>query len=236
MDRLIEVKSLTKRDKAGRSILSNVSFVVNEGEHVAILGPQGAGKTTLAQIICGFEKADQGEVVLRMDDWMALPEQRRAAVRNTWMGYLPSYVHIVDALTLEQNMELSYELCHGRRSGKKRRNEKIGHILEVLRLTTYRHYRNASLDPLKRCQAGLAVQLVRDPEILVIDDSFMYLGLRESEVLRPMMEQLTQSMSILFLGSSEPEWMDCDRICRINHGVIQEDAYENHKKSDSICI
>lgn len=106
---IIRVEGLSRQYSTKGSVikaLNNVSFDVNEGEFVAIMGESGSGKSTLLQIIGGLEKPNSGSVNIDGIDITKLSANKRAAFRKKFVGYIFQFFYLQSFLTLRQNIEL----------------------------------------------------------------------------------------------------------------------------------
>ena len=113
---LLEVKSLKKVYKTrfgGQSVeaLKNVTFTVEEGEYVAIMGESGSGKTTLLNILAALDKATSGVVLLDGMDFSKIKESNVAAFRRDNLGFVFQEFNLLDTFTLEDNIYLPLVLA-----------------------------------------------------------------------------------------------------------------------------
>jgi lipopolysaccharide export system ATP-binding protein len=109
----ITTQALFKSYK-GRTVVSNVSIDVQQGEIVGLLGPNGAGKTTTFYMVVGLIKPDQGSVFLNEQDITKLPMYKRAQMG---IGYLPQEASVFRKLTVEDNILAVLEMTKAHQSG-----------------------------------------------------------------------------------------------------------------------
>lgn len=103
---MLELININKGYADGRQVLSNLSYCLNEGEYVAVMGDSGVGKSTLLNIIAGLDRPDTGEIL--MDDVVVstLDDDAATRLRREKMGFIFQAFHILPHLTLSQNVAL----------------------------------------------------------------------------------------------------------------------------------
>ena len=127
---VLEVKELTKKYGQGESeviALDQVSFSVERGEFVAIIGASGSGKSTLMNMIGGIDHPTSGSVIIEGNDISSMNEDALAIFRRRNLGIIYQFYNLIPTLTAEENIALPWKL-DGRKENKKRLTE-IVHML-----------------------------------------------------------------------------------------------------------
>ena len=127
---VLEVKELTKKYGQGESeviALDQVSFSVERGEFVAIIGASGSGKSTLMNMIGGIDHPTSGSVVIEGNDISSMNEDALAIFRRRNLGIIYQFYNLIPTLTAEENIALPWKL-DGRKENKKRLTEMV-HML-----------------------------------------------------------------------------------------------------------
>ena len=125
--KILEVKNLSKTYGKGDTMvkaLDNVSFSVEKGEFVAIIGPSGSGKSTLLHILGGVDVPTSGNVIINDTDISTLDETALAIFRRRQIGLVYQFYNLIPILTVEENLTLPL-LLDGRKPDKKQINELI---------------------------------------------------------------------------------------------------------------
>ncbi|TPG13693.1 LPS export ABC transporter ATP-binding protein [Sphingomonas oligophenolica] len=161
----LQVVSIAKSyDK--RTVLTDVSVTVGQGEVVGLLGPNGAGKTTCFYSVMGLVKPDSGRIMLDGENITGLPMYRRAIMG---LGYLPQETSIFRGLSIEKNILTVLELSE---PDKAVRARKLETLLDDFGLTKLRASPAMALSGGERRRAEIARALAADPKIMLLDEPF----------------------------------------------------------------
>lgn len=161
----LSVRNLRKSYRK-RVVIRDVSLDLHRGEVVALLGPNGSGKTTVFYAIAGLIDAEAGQVIVDGRDVSALPMYRRA---NEGIGYLPQEMSIFRGLNVEENILAILEIAEPRKRERRRRLE------ELLADFGIEHLRRApalSLSGGERRRVEIARCLAAKPKYLLLDEPF----------------------------------------------------------------
>ena len=159
------VRSLRKSYRK-RLVIRDVSMTLNRGEVVALLGPNGSGKTTCFYAIAGLITPEGGQVVIDGRDVTALPMYRRARLG---IGYLPQEVSIFRGLSVEDNILAVLEIAVADRH---KRRERLEELLSEFSITHLRRAPALALSGGERRRAEIARCLAADPKYLLLDEPF----------------------------------------------------------------
>ena len=149
--------------------LNGVSFTVQCGERVALLGPNGAGKSTILKLSVGLLTPDRGEVLIK--GYSPLSAEARRLI-----GYLPEDASPYFILTVRENLEYIASL-----RGVKDVKERVEQLLDLLELREYERKRVGSLSRGNRQKLAIALALLHNPEILLLDEPLNYLDIPTQE-------------------------------------------------------
>ena len=162
---LLKVDNLVKR-YGGRAVVDHVSFHVNQGEIVGLLGRNGAGKTTTFRMTIGMISPDEGQVTFDGVQVTRMPMFRRA---RRGMGYLSQEPSIFQRLTVRQNLIAILETMSLSRKERLRRCE---HLLEQFGLTHVQKQLARTLSGGERRKLEIARALVSNPTMILLDEPF----------------------------------------------------------------
>lgn len=159
MGNAIEIKGLSKSFE-GLKAVDDISFNVKQNEVFGIVGPDGAGKTTLIRMLCGLVLPDAGTAEILGFDLL----KQNSSIRDK-IGYLSQKFSLYADLTIDENIEFFAEL-HGVKHFKERRNE----LLEFTRLDKFRHFLAGKLSGGMKQKLALACTLIHKPAIIFLDE------------------------------------------------------------------
>ncbi|MDD2840060.1 MAG: LPS export ABC transporter ATP-binding protein [Rickettsiales bacterium] len=161
----LEVLNL-KKNYGTKTVLKDVSLLLNKGEVVGLLGPNGAGKTTLFYTIVGLIKADNGNVKLGGEDITSFPMYMRAKMG---IGYLPQENSIFRGMTVEENILAILEIIE---KDKKQRVRILKSLLEEFSIEHIRKSPALALSGGERRRVEIARTLASNPLFVLLDEPF----------------------------------------------------------------
>lgn len=214
----IKLKNVVK--KYGEVIaLNEVSFNINCGEKVALLGPNGAGKSTILKLLAGLLKPEKGEVLVKGLNPFLI-EARKI------IGYLPEDASPYLMLNVRENLEYIASL----RGVDKDRVDKL---LDFLGLRQYENTRIMYLSKGNKQRLALALALLHDPEILLLDEPLNYLDIPTREKVISLLKSMNSTMLISTHIMSIAERLVNRAVILSNGKVVwQGDLTELKKSSD----
>jgi len=148
--------------------LSSITLSVKEGEVAAIVGPSGAGKTTILNIIAGLESPSQGDARVLGMDLAVSNEQSLSAFRSANVGFIFQSYNLVSTLTAAENVELMMELAGWSDSG---RNEKLtADLISMVGLADRAKHLPAQLSGGEQQRVAIARAMANDPPLILADE------------------------------------------------------------------
>ena len=211
----LQVINLRKSYKK-RLVLRDVSLYLNRGEVVALLGPNGSGKTTCFYTIAGLLTPEAGQVVLDGRDVTALPMYRRARLG---IGYLPQEVSIFRGLSAEDNILAVLEIAEPDRH---KRREKLEELLSEFSITHIRHAPALALSGGERRRVEIARCLAADPKYLLLDEPFAGVDPIAVDEIRQLVRTLkTRGLGVLITDHNVRETLEIvDRAYILHDGKV----------------
>ena len=221
--KILEVKNLSKIYGKGDTMvkaLDNVSFSVEKGEFVAIIGPSGSGKSTLLHILGGVDTPTSGNVVINNTDISTLDETALAIFRRRQIGLVYQFYNLIPILTVEENLTLPL-LLDGRKPDKKQINE----LVEKLGLSQRLDHLPNQLSGGQQQRVSIGRALVNHPALMLADEPTGNLDSENSReivsLLRHFNKELNQT--VIIITHDEKIAMSADRIISIEDGKIKRD-------------
>jgi len=163
---MIEVRDL-KKSFGAQCVLDGVTFKIEKGEAVTIIGASGGGKSVLLKHLIGLTRPDAGQVLIDNEDISRMKERALIKVRRKF-GMLFQSAALFDSMTVEENV--NFVLVREGKLSPKEITEKVAEALEMVELTGTQHKKPAELSGGMRKRVGLARAIVYQPEIVVYDE------------------------------------------------------------------
>lgn len=211
MDKILDVSQLTKLYKNGRGV-SKVSFTLDRGDVVGLLGPNGSGKTTTMKVIVGLSHADSGNVRLFGHDIVSDFEKAMEKV-----GCLIEAPALYDYLTATGNLTLMS------RYYPNVTKERIEEILRIVRLDRYKKDKSGRYSLGMKQRLGLAMALLSEPELIILDEPANGLDIEGIIEVREIIQKLSIDKGVTFLISShiasEIE-KTCNKVAVLHEGEM----------------
>ena len=220
---ILRVENLTKVYGEGSNqvkALDNVSFTVDKGEFVAVVGASGSGKSTLIHLIGGVDKPDGGKVIVGGTDVYAQKEEELAIFRRRQIGLIYQFYNLIPVLTVEENMTLPVLM-----DGRKVNEERLEELLDLLKLKKRRKHLPNQLSGGQQQRDSVGRALMNAPTLVLADEPT---GNLDSENSKEIMKLLrysnrTYDQTLIVITHDENIALQADRIISLEDGRIVRD-------------
>lgn len=214
--------------------LNNVSFQVQEGEFVAIMGPSGSGKSTLLHLLGGLEQPTAGKVWLRDQELSSLNDKAISRLRRQQIGFIFQFFNLIPVLTAHENVAMPLILDGVPRAEALHRAYQA---LQNVGLSERKSHRPSELSGGEQQRVTIARALVNDPAIILGDEPTGNLDSKTSDevvsLLRQVVDQLGRTMVIV---THDPRVAaHADRIVFLKDGqIVDENRLKGYGNADQI--
>lgn len=220
---ILRTEHLIKRYGTGNSevrALDDVSFSVQKGEFLAIIGPSGSGKSTLLHCLGGVDRPTSGQVFMNGQDVYAQNEEQLAIFRRRHVGLIYQFYNLIPVLNVVENMTLPVRM-----DGRKVNEERLSELLELLGLQDRRNNLPNQLSGGQQQRVSIGRALMNAPEIVLADEPT---GNLDSKNSREIVELLKLSnrkynQTLIVITHDEQIALQADRVIAIEDGRIVHD-------------
>ena len=220
---ILKVENLTKIYGAGNNevrALDGVSFSVEKGEFLAIIGPSGSGKSTLLHALGGVDRPTSGKVFVNGQDVYAQNEEQLAIFRRRHVGLIYQFYNLIPVLNVVENMALPVRM-----DGRKVNEERLDELLHLLDLEDRKNNLPNQLSGGQQQRVSIGRALMNAPEIVLADEPT---GNLDSKNSREIVELLKLSnrkynQTLIVITHDEQIALQADRVIAIEDGRIVRD-------------
>jgi putative ABC transport system ATP-binding protein len=221
MAAFIEARDLRKTYHVGKievQALRGISFSVQRGEFVSVVGPSGSGKSTLFYLLGGLTRADGGSVVLDGDDLASLSDAERTRMRKRKIGFVFQKFNLLPTLDARSNIQIAQEI-----SGNSNHDSQyFDRITDLLGLTKRLQHRPSELSGGEQQRVALARALINKPSVVLADEPTGNLDSQNSDIVLGMLRRSNQELgqTVLMITHNPEAASFGDRIIHMRDGQI----------------
>lgn len=221
--KILEVTNLCKTYGKGDTMvkaLDNVSFSVEKGEFVAIIGPSGSGKSTLLHILGGVDVPTKGSVVINQTDISNLDETALAIFRRRQIGLIYQFYNLIPILTVQENLTLPLLL-----DGRKPDEKQISTLVKRLGLEHRLDHLPNQLSGGQQQRVSIGRALVNNPALVLADEPTGNLDSENSKEIISLLRQFNKdfNQTVIIITHDEKIANSADRVITIEDGKITGD-------------
>ena len=220
---ILQVKNLTKTYGKGNTLvkaLDDVSFEVEQGEFVAIIGPSGSGKSTLLHILGGVDVPTGGQVIVDQTDISTLDETALAIFRRRQIGLIYQFYNLIPILTVEENLTLPLLL-----DGNKPDPRLLTDLVERLGLEDRLKHLPNQLSGGQQQRVSIGRALMNNPALLLADEPTGNLDPKNSWEIMKLLEEINENGTTVVVVTHNREIVNAmrKRVVTMKMGVIVSD-------------
>lgn len=227
---ILRVENLKKIYKTGENVVNavnDVSFTVNKGEFVAIIGASGSGKSTLLHLMGGVDKPDSGKIYIDGVDLYAQSKEKLAIFRRREVGLIYQFYNLISVLTVKENITLPLLM------DKRKINEKeLKDMIEMLSLTGKENQLPNELSGGQQQRVAIGRSLITSPAIVLADEPTGNLDSKSSadiiNLLKKSNRDFNQTLIMVTHDNNIAE--QADRIIEISDGkIVRDEVIKNER-------
>ena len=212
---ILRVKNLCKTYGKGENevkALDNVSFSVNKGEFVAIIGPSGSGKSTLLHILGGVDKPTSGKVFMDGNDVYSQNEEQLAIFRRRQVGLVYQFYNLIPVLNVTENITLPVLM-----DGQRVNEERLQELLDILKLKGRENHLPNQLSGGQQQRVSIGRALMNAPAVVLADEPTGNLDSKNSQEIIELLKMSNQkyNQTLIIITHDESIALQADRIIAI---------------------
>ena len=221
---ILRVENLTKIYGKGENevrALDGVSFSVNKGEFIAVIGPSGSGKSTMLHILGGVDRPTSGRVLMDGKDVYAQNEEQLAIFRRRQVGLIYQFYNLIPVLNVTENITLPV-LMDGQRVNRDRLNE----LITTLGLTGRENHLPNQLSGGQQQRVSIGRALMNAPAVVLADEPTGNLDSKNSKEIVDLLKISNEKygQTLIVITHDESIALQADRIISIDDGKITRDG------------
>ncbi|WP_281372289.1 ABC transporter ATP-binding protein [Sedimentibacter hydroxybenzoicus] len=218
-DTVLKVKNLSKNYQMGEvtvKALEDVTFEVEKGEFIVILGPSGSGKSTLLNIVGGMDNPSDGEVYFNNELITKMKDKELTYYRRNKIGFVFQFYNLMATLTARENVELAAELCENAAD--------IDEVMESVGLGDRADHFPSQMSGGEQQRVAIARAVAKNPQILLCDEPTGALdfetGIQILKVLKDVNEKFGNTVMVITHNASIADM--ADKIIKMRSGKIAD--------------
>lgn len=221
---ILKVENLIKTYGSGENLVNavdDVSFSVEKGEFVAIVGASGSGKSTLLHLIGGVDRPTSGKIFVDGNDISKMNDDKLAVFRRRQVGIVYQFYNLIPILTVEENITLPCDL-----DGRGVDRERLEMILDSFGLRARRKHLPNQLSGGQQQRTSIARALINNPSLVLADEPTGNLDSKSSDEVMSMLKMCNQSygQTVIMITHNLDIAKQADRIITISDGKIVEEG------------
>ena len=220
---ILRVENLTKVYGKGENevrALDGVSFTVNKGEFIAIIGPSGSGKSTLLHILGGVDRPTSGNVFMDGKDVYAQNEEQLAIFRRRQVGLIYQFYNLIPVLNVTENITLPVLM-----DGQKVNQDRLSELLTTLKLNGRENHLPNQLSGGQQQRVSIGRALMNAPAVVLADEPTGNLDSKNSQEIVELLKMSNEKygQTLIIITHDENIALQADRIIAIEDGKITRD-------------
>ena len=220
---ILKVEHLCKSYGKGENLVKavdDVSFAVNKGEFVAIIGASGSGKSTLLHLLGGVDRPTSGKVYIDGKDIYSLDDDNLAIFRRRQVGLIYQFYNLIPILNVEENITLPCNL-----DGKKVDKAKLDDLLKTLKLSDRKKHLPNELSGGQQQRVSIGRAVINEPAIMLADEPTGNLDSKASSEIISLLRLSNKkyNQTVIIITHDEKIALEADRVITIDDGKIVKD-------------
>jgi len=224
LSNLIELININKYYKLKENklhVLKNINLTIQQGEFLMIMGKSGSGKTTLLNLLGLLDHFDMGEYVFNGKDVTHLNENERSEIRNSYMGFIFQQFHLIDSLSIGQNVELPLLYKEGNDISKNEKADRVEKYLDTVGLLHKKKQSPSELSGGQQQRIAIARALINNPYVILADEPTGALDSETGKEIMNILKKLNEENKTIIMVTHDSDLTKyASKVIHLKDGVI----------------
>ena len=227
---IIQLENVRKSYHLGKTLvpaIKGVSFSIEEGDFVSIIGPSGSGKSTILNMIGCIDVPTQGKVIINGQETSGLSDREITALRHDVIGFIFQSFNLLPVLNVYENIEFPFLIGKNKFSAQEKQEHKeyINSLIEAVGLTRWTTHKPAELSGGQRQRVAIARALATQPKVVLADEPTANLDSKTGEDIIALMKKINKELKTTFIFSTHYHniFSIADHVIRLKDGLVVED-------------
>lgn len=224
MNKLIDLKNINKYYKLKDSnlhVLKDIDLTIEQGDFLMIMGKSGSGKTTLLNLLGFLDHFDDGNYVFNGKDVTHLNENERSELRNSYMGFIFQQFHLIDSLSIGQNVELPLLYRESTDITKKERASRVEKYLDTVGLLHKKKQSPSELSGGQQQRIAIARALINNPYVILADEPTGALDSETGEEIMNILKKLNEENKTIIMVTHDIDLTKyASKVIHLKDGLI----------------
>jgi putative ABC transport system ATP-binding protein len=217
MSVFIEMKNVTKSYQMGEVMIhasNGVDFSIDKGELVVIVGPSGAGKTTVLNLLGGMDTPTSGEIIINKQNIEMFTEKELTAYRRNDIGFVFQFYNLIQNLTVIENVELASQICKNPLPARS--------VLQSVQLLNRANNFPSQLSGGEQQRVAIARAIAKNPKLLLCDEPTGALDYQTGKAILKLLREMCQEyqMTVVIITHNSALAPMADRVIHLKNGVV----------------
>ncbi|WP_264849979.1 ABC transporter ATP-binding protein [Clostridium omnivorum] len=224
MSKLIDLININKYYKLREDklhALKDINLTIEQGEFLMIMGKSGSGKTTLLNLLGFLDRFDEGNYIFNGNDVTNFNENQKSDLRNSYMGFIFQQFHLIDSLTIGQNVELPLLYKEKGTISKKEKNRRVEKYLDIVGLLNKKKQTPSELSGGQQQRIAIARALINDPYVIFADEPTGALDSETGEDIMNILKILNEEKKTIIMVTHDSDLTKyANKVIYIKDGLI----------------
>lgn len=218
---LININKYYKLKDDKLHALRNINLTIEQGDFLMIMGKSGSGKTTLLNLLSFLDRFDNGNYIFNGKDVTNFDENQRSELRNSYMGFIFQQFHLVESLTIGQNVELPLLYKEKSSISKKEKAKRVEKYLDTVGLLNKKKQTPSELSGGQQQRIAIARALINDPYVIFADEPTGALDSETGEDIMNILKKLNEEKKTIIMVTHDSDLTKyANKVIHIKDGLI----------------